>query len=103
MSIRINKYRCIGCEGCSQVCPGNLIRVHDNKAIIDEPKMCWGCTACLKECSVGAIEYFLGEDIAGKGGYMYAENTKDKIDWHIIDSSGKHRIMTTRKEETNKY
>ncbi len=104
MSIQIDKNKCIKCGKCCRVCPGNLINKDDNnKAFIKYPQECWGCTACLKECSSGAIRYYLGADIGGKGGYLYTRNHKDFIDWYIVSSdSNKHHIKINKKE-SNKY
>ncbi|WP_069998064.1 4Fe-4S dicluster domain-containing protein [Cellulosilyticum sp. I15G10I2] len=104
MSIYIDKNKCIACNKCSNICPGNLISTaHDHKAFIKCPQDCWGCTACLKECPVGAIKYFLGADIGGKGGYLYTENHPEHIDWHIISQDGKKNTIQTQKDESNKY
>jgi len=104
MSIQIDKDKCIGCNECCNICPGNLIGTdRDNRAFIKCPQDCWGCTACLKECPVGAIKYFLGLDIGGKGGYLYTRNHKDHIDWHIVSSDGRKHNIKTQKDESNKY
>lgn len=67
------------------------------------PQDCWGCTACLKECPAGAIKYFLGADIGGKGGYLYTKNHKDFMDWHIVSQDNKEHTIQTKKDESNKY
>lgn len=104
MSIRINGIKCIGCGKCSDICPGNLIEKDNNdKALMKFPKDCWGCTACLKECQTGAITYFLGADIGGKGGYLYTRNQKEYIDWYIVGSDGQEQHIQTVKHESNKY
>ena len=68
MSIAINKSKCVKCRRCIEVCPGNLIKADaDGKAYIKEPRDCWGCTSCVKECRAEAIDFFLGADIGGRG------------------------------------
>ncbi len=104
MSIQINRSKCISCGKCYNVCPGNLIDKDDNdKAVMKYPKDCWGCTACLKECQVGAIKYYLGADIGGRAGYLYTKNHKDSIDWYVVGANGKEQKITTYKHESNKY
>jgi len=103
MSIQIDKDKCIGCKRCSNICPGNLICMDNNKAFIKNAKDCWGCTACLKECPTGAIKYFLGVDMGGKGGYLYTRSRKNHIEWHIVSSDNRKHTIKTKKDESNKY
>ncbi len=104
MSIQIDRDKCISCGRCSQVCPGNLIEVdQDNKALIKYPSECWGCTACLKECPVSGIKYYLGADIGGTGGHMVARNHSDYIDWFIVSTDGTQHHIKINKKESNKY
>ncbi|TCK92476.1 dissimilatory adenylylsulfate reductase beta subunit [Natranaerovirga hydrolytica] len=104
MSIHINKSKCIGCKKCFHICPGNLISEDkDKKAAIDCPKSCWGCTACIKECPTGAIEYFLGLDIGGKGGHLKVEEKNDTLNWHITTKDNEETTIQTKKNEANTY
>lgn len=104
MSIRIDLEKCQGCWQCQKVCPGNLVYPDSTgKAQIRNPKDCWGCTACLKECQAGAIKYFLGPDIGGRGTYLYAVGSKDTLEWHFIKPQGKELVITVNKQESNKY
>lgn len=104
MSIKIDKDRCIGCSKCISVCPGSLIyRDNDGKAYIKYERNCWGCTACIKECTVGAIKYYLGADIGGNGSYLYTSQNADELKWHIIDKHDHETIISTNRRESNKY
>lgn len=104
MSIRIKESKCIACERCLSVCPGSLLyQNQEGKAYIKYPKDCWGCTACLKECPVGAIEYYLGGDIGGKGGYLYTKANGEHLDWHIIDPNEKETLIRIQRKESNRY
>ena len=104
MSIQIDRSKCISCGKCCNVCPGNLIdKDVEKKAVMKYPQECWGCTACLKECQAGAIKYYLGADIGGKGGYLYTKNHKDSIDWYVVDTKGQEKQIKTSKHESNKY
>ena len=105
MSIKIEKEKCISCGKCIKVCPGNLLRLDsDKKAEIKYPKDCWGCTACIKECSQAAIKFYLEKDIGGQGGYLFiSQLNKDELSWHIFDKDGKENVITINKRESNKY
>jgi len=104
MSIKIDKDKCIGCGKCTNVCPGNLIfKKDDSKAFIKYPKECWGCTACVKECPVQAINYYLGVDIGGKGTYLNTKKEKKLLHWHIFKPDGQEIVITTNETEANKY
>lgn len=104
MSIQIDRYKCVSCGRCTNICPGNLIELNEgNQAVMKYPTECWGCTACLKECPAGAIKYYLGADIGGKGGYLSAGNHSEYIDWYIVSPDNtKHHIKISKKE-SNRY
>lgn len=104
MSIRIKKDKCISCGKCLKVCPGNLLyKDEDGKAFIRYPEECWGCTACLKECPAEAIQYYLGTDIGGQGGYLYISRDKEYLNWHLVDKNGRKKTIQINKQESNKY
>lgn len=103
MSIRIDKEMCMGCGKCLTVCPGGLIYGdEEKKAFIKYPQECWGCTACLKECHFGAINYFLGADIGGKGTYLYTKDMGKILHWFVVKDGTEHEIIIS-KEEANRY
>lgn len=103
MSIRINKEKCVGCGKCTQVCPGTLIYLKDKKADIRYPTDCWGCVSCVKECPVGAIEFFLGADIGGNGSVMNVETEGDILHWKILKRDGSKTIIDVDRRSSNKY
>ncbi|WP_058485254.1 4Fe-4S dicluster domain-containing protein [Defluviitalea phaphyphila] len=104
MSIHIDKEKCIGCGKCIIVCPGSLIYQDNNgKAFIKYPKDCWGCTACLKQCSVQAIKYYLGLDMGGGGGYLTIKKEAEYLDWYITTKEGKTKKIRINSKEANKY
>lgn len=104
MSIEINREKCVGCKKCEAVCPGSLIKIgSDGKAFIKYPRDCWGCTSCLKECSVKAIAFFLGADIGGRGSRVYTESSGDILTWIIEQPQGKITEIKINRKEANKY
>ncbi|MCD7775303.1 MAG: 4Fe-4S binding protein [Clostridiales bacterium] len=105
MSIRINENKCVSCQRCSEVCPGGLIDINakTGKAQILYPEDCWGCTSCLKECSTGAIEFFLGPDIGNEKVYMQVEKKGSLLNWKFYDENGLIRTITVDSQSSNKY
>ena len=87
MSIRINSASCVGC----------------NKAVIKRDKDCWGCTSCLKECKTGAIQFFLGADIGGKGSTLSVKEEGDLRRWIVTDPDGNLKTITVNTKDANKY
>ncbi len=104
MSIKINKDKCLGCGKCKEICPGNLIYIDKNKkAFIKYPKDCWGCTSCVKECPVHAVDFYLGADIGGMGSLMHTEKNGDILSWIIKKSDGETTRIDINTKESNKY
>ncbi|CAH2214604.1 4Fe-4S dicluster domain-containing protein [Tepidibacter aestuarii] len=104
MSIRINRNKCISCSKCEKVCPGNLIQMNDKrKAEIKYKDQCWGCTACLKECGQKAIEFYLGEDIGGRGSYLTARVNETEVEWTITSPNDKKHVIVVNRKDANKY
>lgn len=104
MSISINKEKCVGCGKCSEVCPGSLIKLDDDRrAYIKYPKDCWGCTSCIKECKAYAISFFLGADIGGLGSKMHTESDGDILKWVIEKPDGTTSEISVNRRESNKY
>ena len=104
MSIMIDKNKCIGCGKCSLVCPGSLIKLDENRrAYIKYPKDCWGCTSCIKECSVYAVSFFLGADIGGMGCKVHTENEGDILRWIIESPEKETTVIDIDRKESNKY
>lgn len=104
MSIFIEKDKCVSCRKCKEVCPGNLIKIgEDKKAYIKYPKDCWGCTSCVKECKVNAIQFFLGADIGGKGSLMTTKQEGDIRYWIIEKPDKSVQTIKINKKNSNKY
>lgn len=104
MSIKINRSKCIGCGMCRLVCPGSLLYADKaGKAFIKYPKDCWGCTSCVKECSVSAINYYLGADIGGKGSTLHTRMEENLIHWIITSPQGEEKVITIDRSKANEY
>ncbi|MDO4168623.1 MAG: ferredoxin family protein [Lachnospiraceae bacterium] len=104
MSIQILKNSCVGCGKCIEACPGNLIKKDkEGKAYIRHEKDCWGCTSCVKECMVHAIEFYLGADVGGAGSTLTVEKKGDLNLWKIKDVNGIVRTIEVNQKDANKY
>lgn len=104
MSIRIDQEQCTGCGSCVEVCPGNLIKKDDRgRSYLKRPEECWGCASCLKECQFGAISYYLGADIGGRGGTMQTVREGPLTHW-VIRRPGQDPVtITVDGRDSNKY
>lgn len=104
MSIRITHSKCVGCGMCIEACPGNLIKKNsDGKAYMLHERDCWGCTSCIKECNTGAIRFFLGADIGGRGSTLSVSEKNNISTWKIEDPNGNVKIIEVNKNDANKY
>lgn len=104
MSIIIDERKCVACRKCLSVCPGNLIKSKGSgEAYIKYPKDCWGCTSCIKECNQGAIAFYLGADIGGRGSKLTVENQGDILRWKIEKNNKEVHFIEIDKKEANKY
>lgn len=104
MSIRIKSEKCVGCRKCIEVCPGNLIKTdRQGKAVIKREKDCWGCTSCLKECKAGAVQFFLGADIGGRGSSLSVETKGDIRIWTVTDPGGNIKQIEVNGKDSNQY
>lgn len=104
MSIRIERDKCLGCARCTEACPGNLIKMDAaQKARIRRVRDCWGCTACMKECQAGAIVFFLGADMGGRGGTLSVSLSGDISRWKVTARDGTVRTVEVDKNRANQY
>ena len=86
------------------ICPGNLLsRNSNNEVVLDYPKDCWGCTSCIKECPLNAIEFFLGADIGGNGTITTATVEEGKISWNFEKPNGEKVLINIDSNKANEY
>ncbi len=103
MSVRIRKEDCIGCGRCTEVCPGNLLKIRDRKADMKHPEDCWGCTSCIKECPVQAIDFFLEADLGGRGTTLSVKKTDIGFDWTFRMPDGSQKEISINSSNSNAY
>lgn len=104
MSVRIDRELCVGCGKCADICPGNLITLDaSGAAFLPHPEECWGCASCLKECVHGAIAYYLGADIGGRGAEMRTRREGDFRYWTIEKPGGDSVTIAVSRRDANKY
>lgn len=127
MSVSIDGKLCVGCGRCAEVCPGNLIvlatagqaaesgapKAGASKPVghspvrkvarLRHPRDCWGCTACMKECPVGAICYFLGADMGGRGTTLSVRSTASTNEWSFLHPDGSEQRIVVDRTKSNQY
>lgn len=104
MSIQIRQSECVGCGRCVEACSGNLIqRNTEGKAYIRRPRDCWGCTACLKSCPTGAVKFFLGADVGGRGSILSVKEQGECSIWTVTCPDGSTQTIEVNKNDSNKY
>ncbi|MGE5416486.1 MAG: 4Fe-4S binding protein [Acidobacteriota bacterium] len=105
MSIRINRALCNGCgkakePGCVRVCPGDLLYIDiENRCVLRDPRDCWDCAACVKECPRQAIELTLPTQIGGRGASLKAKRSGCSLEWLLFYPDGRtEEFIVTVKE-----
>ena len=59
-TLSLNQEKCIGCGMCIEVCPHNVFKMIEKKAVIDDKDACMECGACSKNCPADAISVKVG-------------------------------------------
>ena len=103
LSIEIITDRCIGCGACSKVCPGSLIHLREGKATLPYPQNCWACASCIKECQLGALRLYLGEDMSGLGGRLSIAREGPLLHWTVEKPDGSRQTITVDSRNSNQY
>ena len=51
----VNEEQCVGCGICIEICPLDVLKRENDKAIVKYPEECWHCRACVMDCPRQAI------------------------------------------------
>jgi NAD-dependent dihydropyrimidine dehydrogenase PreA subunit len=55
-TLKLDREKCVGCGRCIEVCPHDLFRMEEGKAMIQDLDSCMECGGCERNCPSGAIE-----------------------------------------------
>lgn len=55
VSLKLNTEKCVGCGMCLEVCPHEVFRMENKKAVIADLDSCMECGACMTNCAFGAL------------------------------------------------
>lgn len=55
-TLTLDSDKCTGCGMCINVCPHNVFRIQDSKAVINDKDLCMECGACEKNCAFDAVQ-----------------------------------------------
>ena len=54
-TLKLDQSVCVGCGRCPEVCPHQVFKLVDKKAVIRDRNACMECGACALNCPVKAI------------------------------------------------
>ncbi|HOJ78642.1 MAG TPA: 4Fe-4S binding protein [Bacillota bacterium] len=95
MGLKIDQAKCVGCEACVNICPGDLLYLNDQlRCEIRNQSECWDCMACVKSCRVGAIETKLPFSLANYGASLKPELKETSIEWICSYPNGEEERFT---------
>ncbi|ADG83091.1 4Fe-4S ferredoxin [Thermincola ferriacetica] len=108
MPVKVDKNLCNGCGNateprCVRVCPGDLLfKDSANRCAVRDPRDCWDCAACIKECPRQALEMYLPVQIGGRGATLKAKSEQGVLSWFLTKPDGTTEtfIIKTRTEKS---
>lgn len=63
-TLKLDADLCTGCGVCTEVCPQDVLKLEDNKAVIVDLNACMECGACETNCAFNAISVNAGTGCA---------------------------------------
>jgi len=102
--IRVDDEKCTGCGTCIDVCPAEIIKLIDQKAVIGEG--CLYCGACEEVCEAEAIIIEEAEAISPdsldqyRGVWIFAEQRKGRFSAVVYQLLGKGRELADKLGES---
>ena len=86
----VNPEKCDGCKAldktaCQYICPNDLMLLNKDtqKALNQDPQMCWECYSCVKICPTQAVEVRGYQDFVPMGASVTAMRSSEDILWTI--------------------
>ncbi|NPV92334.1 MAG: 4Fe-4S binding protein [Firmicutes bacterium] len=55
VTLELSSEKCTGCGMCTEVCPHQVFKIEDRKALITDRDACMECGACAINCPFSAI------------------------------------------------
>jgi NAD-dependent dihydropyrimidine dehydrogenase PreA subunit len=59
-TLELDEEACVGCGRCAEVCPHQVVTLHERKARVEDLDACMECGACATNCPTGAIRVDAG-------------------------------------------
>ena len=56
VDLTLDRKKCTGCRMCVEVCPHDVFKIENKKALIVDKDACMECGACKLNCPVDAIQ-----------------------------------------------
>lgn len=100
MSVVTLKERCISCEKCVDICPGDLVFLDsEGIAYLKYPQDCWDCMSCVKICPTAALDTKIPFQLANFGAKLIPNVKEDSIEWVCVDPKGNEERFLIKTRE----